>query len=163
MAIPPRINNLILLLLSLTLIPISGCTTPRVAYVYDGDTVKIQTQMRSFKLRLKDIDAPEHYQPHSNKSRNALIKLCQGPHIDIQYHLTGTDKYQRALGSLHCNQVDVSAYMVEHGHAWMYSQYSADAQLETLQKNAQTQHLGLWRDKNPVPPWQWRKQHPQSH
>ena len=26
-----------------------------------------------------------------------------------------------------------------------------------LEKNARNQGIGLWSDKNPVPPWEWRK------
>lgn len=135
--------------------------TYKVVYVYDGDTVKVRSSKREFKLRLAEIDAPERNQDYGLKSRRALIKLCQGNDKLITVQMTGTDQYNRTLGNLQCNHVDVSRYLTEHGFAWHYAQYSNNSTLHHAELNARQQKLGLWSNNNPTPPWVWR--HKQMH
>jgi endonuclease YncB( thermonuclease family) len=58
---------------------------------------------------------------------------------------------------------DINLEQVKRGLAWHYKQYEREqdvsdralyAQGEYL---AQKANLGLWKDKNPVPPWDFRK------
>ncbi|HQN65743.1 MAG TPA: thermonuclease family protein [Methylophilus sp.] len=128
-----------------------------IDYFYDGDTVKINDNGQTFKLRITDIDAPERNQTYGLKSRRALMKLCT--RADIRYQISGVDKYQRKVGKLQCNQQDVSLYMVQNGHAWFADHFSSDYTLYLAQKEAQQAKLGLWQDSKPSPPWLWRKNH----
>lgn len=136
----------------------------KIIYVYDGDTVKLRPidstdAQDEFKLRLTDIYAPERNQNFGLKSRRELIKLCQGKNIIATAQISGLDKYQRSLGRLQCNQVDASYYLAEHGFAWYYTQYSNDVAIYKAAKNAHRLTLGLWTDKNPIAPWNWRHEH----
>jgi endonuclease YncB( thermonuclease family) len=74
-----------------------------------------------FKLRLTDIDTPERNQYFGLKSRRSLMKLCQGKNNIATAQISGTDKYQRSLGRLQCNQVDANYYLAEHDFAWYYT------------------------------------------
>lgn len=47
-----------------------------IAYIYDGDTVKIHDKTGDFKLRLSEIDTPELNQAYGKIARRALSKLC---------------------------------------------------------------------------------------
>ena len=137
--------------------------TYTVSYVYDGDTVKLHTLEANdspdeFKLRLTDIDAPERSQAYGLKARRALIQLCYGKNIIATVKLSGTDKYNRALGRLRCNDIDASLYLAERGLAWHYAQYSSDIEIYKAAQNARRLTLGLWADDNPIPPWVWRHQ-----
>ena len=139
-------------------------STYTVTYVYDGDTVKLRPiasndSQDEFKLRLADIDAPERNQSYGLKSRRALVKLCKGKNIIVTAQISGTDKYQRSLGRLECNGIDASYYLVEHGLAWFYRQYSNDTKIENAAKNARRLTLGLWADEKPIAPWSWRHEH----
>ena len=139
-------------------------TDVKVAYVYDGDTVKLRPitsndTQDDFKLRLTDIDAPERNQSFGLKSRRALIKLCKGKNINVTAKISGTDKYQRSLGRLECNGIDASVYLAKHGLAWFYRQYSNDTAIDNAARNARQLALGLWADKYPIAPWQWRQLH----
>lgn len=69
------------------------------------------------------------------------------------------DRYQRYLGRLYCNQIDVSLYLTKRGLAWYNYRYSNDAAIYLAQMQAKRRGLGLWRQKNPLPPWDWRKKH----
>lgn len=135
-----------------------------VTYVYDGDTVKLHpintfSQKNDLKLRITDIDAPERNQPFGQKSRRALIKLCQGHNVIATTKVIAKDQYQRALGKLQCNGADASLHLVNLGLAWYNSKYANDVALERAEINARTQKLGLWADEKPIAPWAWRRLH----
>ena len=136
--------------------------TYTVSRVYDGDTVELQSPTGRFKLRLTDIDAPERNQEYGQKSRRALSKLCTGNNIKtgnsikISIELTGKDKYDRNLGRLKCDMIDASLYMAQHGYAWHNDKYSNDPAIKTAADQARKKRIGLWRSKNPMPPWVWR-------
>ena len=42
------------------------------------------------------------------------------------------------------------------GLAWHYVRYSKDARLAAAERDARAARRGLWADKAPVPPWEWR-------
>lgn len=130
---------------------------PKITYFYDGDTVKIKDSFREYKLRLTDIDAPERNQSYGKTARRALIQLCKNS--SVQTYITGIDKYQRNLGKLTCDNQDVSIYMLKNGHAWFNRRYSMDYTLDVIEQESRLQKLGLWKQANPTPPWQWRQKH----
>ncbi len=135
-------------------------------YVYDGDTVKLQTLQgiakgETFKLRLTDIDAPELDQAYGMQSRQALMQLCQGDSILVTATLVGRDQYQRTLGRLQCNHIDVSLYLVERGLAWHSAKFSHNMQLSRAARQAKSLKISLWADDQPIPPWVWRHRHAQ--
>ena len=127
-----------------------------LTYVYDGDTVKLRDADGEFKLRIKDIDAPERNQAYGKKARRAVIQLCKGKDTLVTARLTGMDKYQRYLGRIQCNNIDVSLYLAEQGLAWFDTKYSSDLEILQAQKLAQQNKIGLWQEPNPMPPWVWR-------
>jgi len=70
----------------------------------------------------------------------------------------GKDRYQRVLGRVYRGDLDVNAEMVRDGMAWVFRKYSKDATLLKMEAEAKAAELGLWRDPDPVPPWEWRKE-----
>jgi endonuclease YncB( thermonuclease family) len=87
------------------------------------------------------------------------MKLCKSKDTLVTVKLTGMDKYQRYLGRMQCNNIDVSLYLTEQGLAWFDPKYSSDLEILQAQKIAQQNKAGLWQEPNPVPPWVWRKLH----
>jgi endonuclease YncB( thermonuclease family) len=48
--------------------------------------------------------------------------------------------------------------MVRDGFAWWYRSYAPKSRaLEEGEAEAQKERRGLWHDKNPEPPWEFRK------
>ena len=47
--------------------------------------------------------------------------------------------------------------IVGTGYAWQYKRYSKDPEYAGLESKARAAKLGLWQDKDPVPPWEWRR------
>jgi len=106
-------------------------------------------------VRLVDIDAPEKGQPFGNRSKQALEVLVKGQ--DVLVVERGQDRYQRTLGRVYRGDLDVNAEQVRQGMAWVHRQYAKDASLFQIEAEAKEQKRGLWRDPEPVPPWEWRR------
>lgn len=92
----------------------------RVSYIYDGDTV--QLEQNKTRVRLWGIDAPEKGSPGADAARNALIKLVDGKRVEILP--IDKDRYGRTVGRIFRNGQDISAVMIERGHALEYCRFS---------------------------------------
>jgi len=123
--------------------------------VADGDSIAVLRDREQVKVRLMDIDAPEKAQPFGNRSKQALDALVHGKEVLVVER--GRDRYQRVLGRVYRGDLDVNAEQVREGMAWVYRQHSKDTSLPKIEAEVKEQQRGLWRDPDPVPPWEWRK------
>lgn len=129
----------------------------RIVAVHDGDTLTVLENKVQLRVRLTDIDAPELGQTFGKRSRKALSDLCFGKPAELQ--IRGRDRYGRVLARLKCDGVDANAEQVRGGYAWVFTRYvQANSPLYALQLDAQAARRGLWTDRAPVPPWEWRRQ-----
>ena len=131
--------------------------TGKVVNVADGDSITVLRDREQVKVRLVEIDAPEAAQPFGNRSKQALEALVKGQEVRVVER--GKDRYQRTLGRIYRGDLDVNAEQVRQGMAWVFRQYAKDATLYPIEAEAKEQKRGLWRDPEPVPPWEWRKAH----
>ena len=132
--------------------------TGTVVGVADGDTLTVlDSSKREHRVRLAEIDAPESSgQAFGNRAKQALSRLCYRKLAKVIVHTK--DRYGRNVGAVTCDGVNANEKMVESGLAWVYTQYaSANSPLFGLEQQARLAKRGLWRDANPVPPWEWRK------
>lgn len=131
----------------------------RVLAVHDGDTLTLVEHGKKVRVRLDGIDAPELAQRYGKSSRSALSRLCGGKKAVVTDR--GKDEEGRVLGTVTCGKVDANAEQVKQGLAWVFRTYlPLGSPLYELETNARLTQRGLWRDKDPTPPWEWRKQHP---
>lgn len=65
--------------------------------------------------------------------------------------------YGRTLARVECQGKDANAEQVQAGFAWVYDRYVTDRSLYELQETARTSGIGLWVERDPVPPWDWRR------
>ncbi len=135
----------------------------KVVSVADGDTITVlDSQKTQHKIRLQGIDAPERAQPFGNKSRQSLHELVHGKQVTVDYQKK--DKYGRVVGKILLNNTDVCLEQLKRGMAWHFKQYANEQPKEDretyslAEQQAKTEFKGLWRDKQPVPPWEFRKQ-----
>lgn len=131
--------------------------TARIIAVLDGDTVLVRRESGLLKIRLAEIDAPEKAQAFGLASRNTLVEMVLRKQVWVD--TLAVDKYGRDIAQLKVNGLSVNEEMVRRGMAWEYSHYHSDRRYIVLQQEAQQAKRGLWAQNNPLPPWQWRKQH----
>ena len=124
--------------------------------VVDGDTIRAEAKGKEIKIRLVEIDAPEMNQPFGAQSKNFLNRLLYQK--DVTLISQGEDRYGRTLGEIYANGESANALMIKSGFAWVYDRYVKDSSLYKYQDQAKAENLGLWRAKDPIAPWVWRKQ-----
>ena len=135
----------------------------RVVGVSDGDTVTVLTaENRQFKIRLSGIDAPEKKQPFGAHAKETLARQLFGQPVVVEW--SKTDRYGRILGKVEVDGVDANLEQVREGSAWVYTQYLRELPVEDrklyleAERLAKAERRGLWRDEQPEPPWQWRRE-----
>lgn len=153
----------------LVLLQATGHTAPlilqgRIVWVADGDTVTLLDEQQTLhKIRLAGIDAPETAMPYGRQATMHLVSLVLGKHVDAATYKQ--DRYGRTVATLMFGQQDVNLAMIQAGLAWHYKRYAKEqpaaeakayAQAEELARN---KSLALWRDSDPLAPWEWRKHH----
>lgn len=156
-------SALLVLALHLPLIAGAEPRTCLVVGVSDGDTFTARCggpgSYEQIKVRIAAIDAPEKAQPFGQRSRQSLAGLCHLQQAAI--YGRDTDRYGRLVADVQCRGQEVARHQVAQGMAWVYERYAkiVDAPLYRAQDAAQDGRIGLWRDAEPVAPWEWRKGH----
>jgi endonuclease YncB( thermonuclease family) len=108
------------------------------------------------KIRLYGIDTPESKQAFGTKAKQFTSQLAFGKSVTI--YSKGVDRYNRVLGWVFVGRTCVNAELVQNGLAWWYKQYSPkETKLQQLEQEARTAKRGVWADKMPVAPWDWRR------
>jgi endonuclease YncB( thermonuclease family) len=157
------VNPLLVLLVLLTANgAATGATLPhwtgRVIHVVDGDTLDVLAGKQRIRVRLIEIDAPESGQLESIRARQSLIQICGGEIATVES--SGRDRNGWVLARISCNGIDANAEQVRRGMAWVFDGYAKlDSPLYALQEEARSAGRGLWAQKEPVPPWEWRRRH----
>lgn len=127
----------------------------KVVGVSDGDTLTCLHGKTQMKIRLLHIDAPEASQPFGKKARQTLATLAFKKRVTL--HTDGFDRYRRTLAVVFDEQNrNINLALVQAGMAWAYG--GQPLYLNAMER-AQRQKIGLWRDKSPIPPAEWRKKY----
>lgn len=133
----------------------------RVVGVTDGDTItlllpgNIQEQ-----VRLGGIDAPEKRQAFGQVAKTSLSDLVFGQTVVVETNKR--DRYQRLIGKVQLDGVDINLAQIERGMAWHYKTYQRDqekadrARYDEAEQRARASREGLWRDEWQTPPWEFR-------
>lgn len=166
-----------LVLAGLYALPILTAAAPRdclVVGVSDGDTITARCgepgAYEQVKVRLNGIDAPEKRQPFGERAKQAMSGLVYMK--DVELACFKTDRYGRSVCKVMVAPasapegpltLDAGLAMVTLGMAWWYRAYSREqtpqerGQYEFAETEAKAKRTGLWRDADPVAPWDWRK------
>ncbi len=133
----------------------------RVVGVSDGDTITVLVgEHDSVKVRLAGIDAPEKAQPFGSVSKKNLSDHVYGKNVTVEWEKK--DRYGRVLGRVLVNGTDACLEQIRAGLAWHYKQYAKDqpaslrVAYEEAERLARQSRAGLWREPNPIPPWEFR-------
>ena len=152
---------LVCLLLALACAVHAETVTGRVVGVADGDTITVlDSDMVQHKIRLAGIDAPEKKQAFGNRAKESLSDMVFDKTVNVETEKR--DRYGRQIGKVLVDGQDVNLVQVERGMAWFYRQYQREQSpndrklYEAAEDAAKAGKRGLWRDSEPVPPWDFR-------
>ena len=132
--------------------PLSGT----VVAVHDGDTISVRALDATTRVRLYGIDCPEYRQPFSARARQFTSTMVFKREVTVRPE--GTDQYDRLLGRVFVDGVELNEALVRNGLAWHYEIRVSDRALAEAERYARAAKVGIWSQPNPVPPWQWRRQ-----
>jgi endonuclease YncB( thermonuclease family) len=128
----------------------------KVVGVMDGDTIKVLQNNEEFKIRLYGIDCPEKKLAFGQKAKAFTSSLDFGKNVSVE--VRAHDRYGRYVGWITLPDSKIlNEEILKAGFAWWYQQYAKkEIYLGDLEKGAREKKLGLWSEKNPTPPWEFR-------
>jgi len=162
-----------LLLLLLPLCVAAETLSGRVVRVVDGDTVYVlDGAKKQHKIRLAGIDAPERGQAFGTRSKDRMAELVAGQDVRVDWYKT--DRWGRLIGTVWvaspdcrtascAKTLDAGLALIKSGLAWHFKRYAHEQPEEERERYAYAEEevraskAGLWRDPNPVSPWEWRR------
>ncbi|MCP4156528.1 MAG: nuclease [bacterium] len=128
----------------------------KIIKVTDGDTVTVVSDGKQTKIRLYGVDAPEKNQAYGPDAKRFVDMALNNKTVRIEPVTTG--KYGRTVAIVFGDKC-LNEELVKAGYAWVYHEYCkrpvCDRWLE-YEKEAKEKKLGLWQDKSPTPPWDFR-------
>lgn len=133
----------------------------KITKVYDGETFWVKMENGDIdSVKLWGIDSPELKQQYG---KAALKNLESHIHreISMEYKTRDKNNFMLAIVSYKTKnneEIILNHMLIEQGYAWK-NKFTDDKKLEKLQKQAEKNNAGLWRNADPTPPWEWRKQH----
>lgn len=134
----------------------------RVVAISDGDTLTVLDDSKTqHKIRLSGIDSPEKGQPFGDYCKKSLSDLAYDRMVVVESNKL--DRYGRVIGKVLVDGQDVNLEQVSRGCGWHYKKYQNEQSLEdrlsynAAEESARDGTVGLWVDKNPVAPWEWRR------
>lgn len=143
-----------MMILSLTAMAVSG----RVIDVPDGDTLVIRSGNKKIRVRMYGIDAPELKQKYGMEARDFLASKILDKNVNIK--VIDEDKYGRKVGKIYYKNKDMNLEMLETGNAWFYEYHAKkEKKYRKAYEKARREKLGLWKDKNPQNPRNFRLEH----
>jgi len=129
----------------------------KVIAVLDGNTLEILADDNdTYKIMLYGIDCPEYRQPFSARARQFTSKMVFKR--DVTVRPEGTDQYDRLLGRVFVDGVELNEALLRNGLAWHYEIRVSDRALAEAERYARAARVGIWSQPNPVSPWRWRRQ-----
>lgn len=134
----------------------------RVVGVTDGDTITVLAAGNvQERIRVAGIDAPEKRQAYGQVSRQSLADLVFDRSVVIEWKKR--DRYRRIVGRVLVGGRDAGLEQVRRGMAWHYRKYESEQSPDDrvrygeAESSARNARRGLWQDKDPTPPWDWRR------
>ena len=130
--------------------------TGKIISVKDGDSFELLTEENEIiEIRLAHVDTPEKKQPYGKAAKIFAANLVWG-HI-VTATQTDTDRYKRKICLVEANGRILNLELVRAGLAWHFKKYSEDRRYARAEKVAKARKVGLWKQSNPIAPWDARK------
>jgi endonuclease YncB( thermonuclease family) len=129
-----------------------------VVAVHDGDTLTVRSGPSLFKVRLSDVDAPEMGQVFGKQARQFTKARVLGRRVHVKVAMIDTQG--RRIGEVIAEDGWVlNEELVHAGLAWYYRVNPVrNDRLQKLEQVAFANKLGLWVEKEPLPPWEFRRE-----
>lgn len=131
--------------------------TGKLVRVHSGDKVSVMNGRKAMVVRLYGVDCPENGQPFSKEAR--LFTSETAFNNDVKVEFKRRDKYGRVIGEIILpDGRNLNHELLIEGLAWwMEPIWPKDRAYQALESGAKSTGRNIWSEKQPVPPWEWRK------
>ncbi len=131
--------------------------TGKVTNVIDGNTIEMTTSDNElYKIMLFGVDSPELGQEFGAKAKIFLKKMIFNKNVHVT--LQGKDRWGNRLGIILIEGTTDPRYeLLEAGLTWT-AERNPIPELELVKNQAREKGKGLWKEKDPTPPWIYRRQ-----
>jgi endonuclease YncB( thermonuclease family) len=81
----------------------------------------------------------------------------------VTVETTKRDRYGRSVGTVRVSGLDANLEQIKRGMAWHYKAYQREQSPQDRLAYAEAEEyaigarVGLWKDAQPVPPWDFRR------
>lgn len=89
----------------------------QVIGIIDGDTIEVEIDGQTYRVRYIGIDTPERNEPCGDESTYANTLLVSGKSVVLRRDVSEADRYGRLLRYVYVNNVFVNAALVGNGWA----------------------------------------------
>ena len=152
----------------------AGPQPGRVLEVIDGDALKVVSVDGSGKdsgkgpatFGIRGMEVPALDQPFGKQAHDRLKELVDGKRVIWNGPVPRAHKKGHALHFRTENGKSVALQMISEGLAWVVESELEDKSPKAASKKpspeaaaereAREAKRGLWADKDPMPPWEWR-------
>jgi micrococcal nuclease len=164
-----RTLSLMILILALLILPnilnktslkpvVEKVGTYKVIEVFDGDTISVNYDGVTEKVRLIGIDTPETHKPdtppqcYGKEASDFLKNRIEGKYVKLEADPKSTprDRYSRLLRYVYYEDVFINAEIVEKGYGFAYTSfpYTKLPEILDLEKKAKADNIGIWTNCN---------------
>lgn len=133
----------------------------KVIGITDGDTlVLLDDNHNQYKIRISGIDTPEKGQPYGHVATENLATLAFNKLAVAD--CPKQDRYGRLVCVVKIEGTDIGLSQIQAGLAWHYKKYANEQtpddreNYSSAENEAKSLKKGIWKEANPVPPWEWR-------
>ena len=128
--------------------------------ISDGDTFSAMVNGAPTRIRLYGVDCPEGNQKFGSEARTFTFRAINGKDVEIEQK--AKDQYGRIVALVYYDGKCLNAELLKAGLAWHYKQYSKEKEFADLENEARKAGRGLWVDKKPTSPWNFRRGEPDT-
>jgi endonuclease YncB( thermonuclease family) len=121
-----------------------------VTYVFDGDTIEVELDGRTYRLRYIGVDTPEREEPYYQQAFDFNRDLVEGETVTLVRDVSETDQYGRLLRYVYLSDgTFVNAAIIRQGMGRLVT-FPPDVTqtefLKGLQAEARDAGAGMWSD-----------------
>ena len=134
-----------------------------VVGISDGDSIVVVSEdKKQERVRLATIDAPENGQAFGKAAKQSLSQMIYKRHVQLE--VKNRDRYGRIVAQVFIGELNANVEQLRRGYAWHYKRHAREQGREERRLYASTEDAararkaGLWKDENPTPPWDYRKE-----
>lgn len=132
-----------------------GARVGKVIKVPEGDRLVLSLPDGEKQVYLAGIDSPEPGQPGFQEAERETARLTEKETVTLRLKSGFEEGFQLAEVFLPDGRV-LNRELVKEGWAWWIPVYKGDRTLSMLERQARKRGIGIWGERNPMPPWEYR-------